>query len=184
MPMSFRARWAHAGTASPRRDRACQHGSDLPAGMTRLGSPERRGAQASPHLPRRRVAGRVGRSGNGPKADMQATPTTQRTHRVADAPPGNWVDRYAPESVRPYLRLARLDRPIGIWLLLFPCWWSLALAEVSIGIALSQPVAAALFAIGAAGHARPRAAPTTTTSTATTTPARRAPRAGRSPPGR
>ena len=50
---------------------------------------------------------------------------------VADAASGNWVDRFAPEGLRPYLRLARLDRPIGAWLLLFPCWWSLALAEIS-----------------------------------------------------
>ena len=42
---------------------------------------------------------------------------------------GNWIDRWAPAAVRPYLRLARLDRPIGTWLLLFPCWWSTALAS-------------------------------------------------------
>ena len=48
--------------------------------------------------------------------------------RVADAPPENWVDRYAPASARPYMRLARLDRPIGTWLLLLPGWWSIALA--------------------------------------------------------
>lgn len=47
---------------------------------------------------------------------------------VADAVPQNWVDRYAPAFARPYARLARLDRPIGTWLLLWPCWWSLALA--------------------------------------------------------
>lgn len=41
---------------------------------------------------------------------------------------GNWVDRRVPARVRPYVRLARLDRPIGIWLLLLPCWWGLALA--------------------------------------------------------
>lgn len=46
---------------------------------------------------------------------------------IADAP-GNWVDRHAPLALRPYLRLARMDRPIGAWLLLWPCWWSLALA--------------------------------------------------------
>ena len=34
----------------------------------------------------------------------------------------------APAAVRPYLRIARLDRPIGTWLLLWPCWWALALA--------------------------------------------------------
>jgi 4-hydroxybenzoate polyprenyltransferase len=47
--------------------------------------------------------------------------------RVADAT-GNWVDTRAPQWLRPYLRLARLDRPIGSWLLLIPCWWSAALA--------------------------------------------------------
>src|SRR5436305_6877163 len=49
--------------------------------------------------------------------------------RVADAT-GNWVDSRAPAWVRPYLRLARLDRPIGSWLLLIPCWWSVGLAAV------------------------------------------------------
>jgi 4-hydroxybenzoate polyprenyltransferase len=47
--------------------------------------------------------------------------------RVADAT-GNWVDGLAPAFSRPYLRLARLDRPIGSWLLLMPCWWSVGLA--------------------------------------------------------
>ena len=49
------------------------------------------------------------------------------TARVADAT-GNWVDTRAPSWSRPYLRLARFDRPIGSWLLLMPCWWSAALA--------------------------------------------------------
>src|SRR5690606_18649355 len=31
-------------------------------------------------------------------------------------------------AARPYARLARLDRPIGTWLLLFPGWWAIALA--------------------------------------------------------
>ena len=39
--------------------------------------------------------------------------------RVADAT-GNWVDTIAPAWMRPYLRLTRLDRPIGWWLLLMP----------------------------------------------------------------
>jgi 4-hydroxybenzoate polyprenyltransferase len=49
--------------------------------------------------------------------------------RVADAT-GNWVDTLAPVWLRPYLRLSRLDRPIGSWLLLIPCWWSLGLAAI------------------------------------------------------
>lgn len=39
-----------------------------------------------------------------------------------------WIDRYPPAGLRPYLKLARADKPIGTWLLLWPCWWSLALA--------------------------------------------------------
>jgi 4-hydroxybenzoate polyprenyltransferase len=50
--------------------------------------------------------------------------------RVADST-GNWVDGLAPAWTRPYLRLARLDRPIGSWLLLIPCWWSSALAVIA-----------------------------------------------------
>lgn len=52
--------------------------------------------------------------------------------RVADAT-GNWVDGLAPSFTRPYLRLARLDRPIGSWLLLIPCWWSVGLAGMRAG---------------------------------------------------
>jgi 4-hydroxybenzoate polyprenyltransferase len=52
--------------------------------------------------------------------------------RVADST-GNWVDAVAPAWARPYLRLARLDRPIGSWLLLIPCWWSVGLAAVNAG---------------------------------------------------
>lgn len=50
---------------------------------------------------------------------------------VADAAPGNWVDRYAPPALRPYLRLSRADRPVGTWLLLIPCLWAIALAAAS-----------------------------------------------------
>jgi len=68
--------------------------------------------------------------------------------RVADAT-GNWVDTRAPQWSRPYLRLSRLDRPIGSWLLLIPCWWSAALAA---GVAhdTSQLLRSlALFFVGA-----------------------------------
>jgi 4-hydroxybenzoate polyprenyltransferase len=68
--------------------------------------------------------------------------------RVSDAT-DNWVDTHAPLWSRPYLRLSRLDRPIGSWLLLMPCWWSAALAA---GIAhdLKQlPLILVLFLIGA-----------------------------------
>jgi 4-hydroxybenzoate polyprenyltransferase len=44
-----------------------------------------------------------------------------------DAIPRSLVERL-PERARPFARMARLDRPIGWWLLLLPCWWSEALA--------------------------------------------------------
>jgi 4-hydroxybenzoate polyprenyltransferase len=68
--------------------------------------------------------------------------------RVADAT-GNWVDTRAPPWSRPYLRLSRLDRPIGSWLLLMPCWWSAALAAGVIHDCSQLPVIIALFFIGA-----------------------------------
>jgi 4-hydroxybenzoate polyprenyltransferase len=45
---------------------------------------------------------------------------------------GHWIDRSAPPALRPFLRLARIDRPIGWWLLLLPCWWSTGLAAIKL----------------------------------------------------
>ncbi len=63
-----------------------------------------------------------------------------------DIAKGDWVDRFLPSKARPYARLMRLDRPIGTWLLLWPCWWSVALAGIEgwreIGFMI-------LFAVGA-----------------------------------
>ncbi|MEK9672384.1 MAG: 4-hydroxybenzoate octaprenyltransferase [Rhodospirillaceae bacterium] len=52
----------------------------------------------------------------------------QSLDRARDIPTGSWIDRLPVPAVRPYLRLIRMDRPIGTWLLLIPCWWSIALA--------------------------------------------------------
>jgi 4-hydroxybenzoate polyprenyltransferase len=68
---------------------------------------------------------------------------------LPDAPRGNWVDRAAPAAWKPYLRLARFDRPIGAWLLLFPCWWSQALAEQALGRPFPNVWYLALFYVGA-----------------------------------
>ncbi len=73
---------------------------------------------------------------------------------IGDMPQAGWVDRFVPEPLRPYLKLMRLDRPIGTWLLLFPCWWSLALAtpaagpESAPGAWLPDPWLLVLFALG------------------------------------
>ncbi|KAF5177463.1 4-hydroxybenzoate octaprenyltransferase [Thalictrum thalictroides] len=40
----------------------------------------------------------------------------------------SWIDLYLPKSVCPYAHLARLDKPIGTWLLAWPCMWSITLA--------------------------------------------------------
>ena len=50
-----------------------------------------------------------------------------------DAGRDNWVDRFAPIVLRPYLRLMRADRPIGTWLLLLPCWAGLLLGLTQLG---------------------------------------------------
>ncbi|TMJ60374.1 MAG: 4-hydroxybenzoate octaprenyltransferase [Alphaproteobacteria bacterium] len=68
--------------------------------------------------------------------------------RVADAT-GNWVDSRAPRWSRPYLRLSRLDRPIGSWLLLMPCWWSAAIAAGMAHSIDQLPFILALFFVGA-----------------------------------
>ena len=75
--------------------------------------------------------------------------TPDSTNRVADAPKRNWVDRFAPAAALPYCHLARLDRPIGTWLLLWPCLWSLALAAHWQGGGLPDLWLIVLFTIGA-----------------------------------
>lgn len=77
------------------------------------------------------------------------TPTsTPPTAPVADAAPRNWVDERAPASWRPFLRLARADRPIGAWLLFWPCAWSAALAAAAGGGAWPNLWHLLLFAVG------------------------------------
>ena len=58
---------------------------------------------------------------------------------------GDWVARVLPDWAEPYARLARLDRPIGTWLLLFPAWWGIALASDG----WPEPGLLLLFALGA-----------------------------------
>ena len=67
---------------------------------------------------------------------------------ASDIPRGGWVGR-APPALRPHLRLMRLDRPIGIWLLLLPCLWGLVLAPHPGGLGWPDLRMAVLFAAGA-----------------------------------
>ena len=68
--------------------------------------------------------------------------------RPADAPASSWVDGMPPQ-VRPYLRLIRIDRPIGIWLLYWPCIFGLALGAVAEGRVFPNPLSVLLMGIGA-----------------------------------
>jgi 4-hydroxybenzoate polyprenyltransferase len=71
--------------------------------------------------------------------------TTSSRPDLSDIHRGDWVDRRLPSAWRPYTRLARLDRPVGIWLTLFPCW--AALVQASHGLPdLRQLV---IFSLGA-----------------------------------
>ncbi|MBS3648287.1 4-hydroxybenzoate octaprenyltransferase [Pseudaminobacter sp. 19-2017] len=76
--------------------------------------------------------------------------------RVADAPSRHWAYRLLPRWAWPYAQLARWDRPIGWQLLLWPCWWSTALAASayarpgdSFADLLPSPVTLLLFLVGA-----------------------------------
>lgn len=75
--------------------------------------------------------------------------STNDTGPVADAVKQHWVDTRLPAGLRPYARLARWERPIGWWLLLWPCFWSAALAAVAGGKAWPDPWHMVLFFIGA-----------------------------------
>jgi 4-hydroxybenzoate polyprenyltransferase len=76
-----------------------------------------------------------------------AAMTADRTTGYTDIDRQHWSLRYLPPWARPYGRLARWDRPIGIWLLMLPCWWSLALGVAPDWGRLAGWMA--LFALGA-----------------------------------
>ena len=88
---------------------------------------------------------------------MEQIQTERAQGRVADAPTGHWVYRVLPRGLWPYAQLARWDRPIGIWLLMWPCWWSAALAATAFArpgdpllTLLPSPWHLVLFLVGAA----------------------------------
>jgi len=65
---------------------------------------------------------------------------------ASDISTEGWIARATPKSLRPYMYLMRLDRPSGAWLLLLPCWWSIAMAADG---GWPDPVMLVLFAVGA-----------------------------------
>ncbi len=68
-------------------------------------------------------------------------PAPSENTYASDIAPDSWVNRFTPRWSRGYLKLARVDRPIGTWLLLWPCLWAILLAESF----TRKPVSAELF---------------------------------------
>ena len=62
-------------------------------------------------------------------------------------PPLTLVERACPAALLPFLRLARIERPVGTWLALLPGWWGLALAAPPGGLPNAE--LALLFGAGA-----------------------------------
>ncbi len=97
--------------------------------------------------------GRLQSDSKAIKSFVMSEPRAPDNINAVDAPVadsrGNWVDSLAPAWTRPYLRLGRLDRPIGTWLLLWPCWWSLAMIALHDGTGWPDPVLIVLFGLGA-----------------------------------
>ena len=75
-------------------------------------------------------------------------PASQPGH--TDLVAGGWIDRKLPPGLRPYAYLMRLDRPVGIWLLLLPGWWGIMAATRGVtGLGLYSAYVLILFALGA-----------------------------------
>jgi 4-hydroxybenzoate polyprenyltransferase len=76
---------------------------------------------------------------------------------LPDAARDNWVDRFAPAGLRPWLKLGRFDRPAGVWLLMLPGWQGVALADAWRGrwpdLRLLLLIAAGALCMRAAGCA-------------------------------
>ena len=67
---------------------------------------------------------------------------------IKDEVKAHWATRLPP-ALLPYAQLMRLERPIGWWLLLLPCWWGMGLAQLSLGGGMPNLWHGLLFMIGA-----------------------------------
>ena len=81
-------------------------------------------------------------------AEAETTKTTNVPLSPADAVAASFFQAL-PVMSRPYLSLARIDRPIGIWLLALPCWIGLAFVAIPDGLQWNDLWWAILFGIGA-----------------------------------
>lgn len=76
-------------------------------------------------------------------------PNDQNLSPLPDAGKDNWVDRFAPDFLKPWLKLARLDRPVGIWLLFLPCLMGAAFDLKTSVLELSFLIDIVLYFVGA-----------------------------------
>jgi hypothetical protein len=88
----------------------------------------------------------------GAKKTASKTPSKGSALRsgVLDGPPSaasHSFQQICPPRVWPYVQLGRYDKPIGTWLLAWPCFWSIALAADP--GAFPDPALMAWFAAGA-----------------------------------
>ncbi|CAH2078153.1 unnamed protein product, partial [Thlaspi arvense] len=67
-------------------------------------------------------------SSSSPVMEGKSKKEDEEKSGVGGVKEASWVDLYLPEGARGYAKLARLDKPIGTWLLTWPCMWSIALA--------------------------------------------------------
>ena len=78
----------------------------------------------------------------------RSTSKTAQDHALPDSIAGGMVER-APARLRPFMRLARWDRPVGAWLLALPGFCGVALAGIATGYAWSDPILVLLIFVGA-----------------------------------
>lgn len=82
------------------------------------------------------------------ETQQKTQPGPDSTRDKSDIPVGSWIDRHMPVWAQGYLKLARMDRPIGTWLLLWPGIWAIVLAAPG-GIETIRFDLIGLFTIGA-----------------------------------
>jgi 4-hydroxybenzoate polyprenyltransferase len=87
-------------------------------------------------------------------AAVAAAPSSSAAEFIPAAAPSSLLFRLTPSSFHPYLLLARADKPVGTWLLLLPCLWSLGLAAAPgtlIDLKLAAVMAVGAFVMRGAG---------------------------------
>lgn len=77
------------------------------------------------------------------------SPVELEAARLAREAGLGWLRRF-PRRVIPYLELMRLEKPVGTWLLLLPCYWGITMASYSIAAPLWVTAKTiGLFSVGA-----------------------------------